>query len=366
MRVRDDLLRVRDDMGISGTLIYNIDYSDPISEIQLQFEATNGATHNKNNPIEWNIDKIEVVDGSDVLYSVPGDVALALWMHTHNKETAAYRTEGPGEYHYMTIPIAFGRYLYDPLYAFNPIAHKNPQLRISFDEATIRAAGVDGYVSDSFQLSILCKLMEGGDAPRGFLMAKDVYDFTTVASGDERIDMPTDYPWRLLAVRAYESGVDLRDSVTNYELNCDGGRYIVFDEPSRYTVAKMAERFDPLYVDLVGMFSSGVDTQTYVGIDKQGSLIDASSGYGMSASSFWPGLIHAYPWLHDGTAQNDRLGRAVVGGWAIHNTLLMPFGRLDVAEEWFDARLYNNVRLYLTQGNAGAEVNVCVQQLRNY
>lgn len=366
MRVRDDMLRVRDDMGISGTLIYNIDYSDPISEIDLLFEATNGATHNKNNPIEWCVSKIEVVDGSDVLYSMPGDVALALWMHTHDKEPHAYRTEFGSDSPYLSLPIAFGRYLYDPLYSFNPIAHKNPQLRITFDEASIRAAGADGYVSDSFQLSIQCKLMEGGDAPRGFLMAKDVYDFTTVASGDERIDMPTDYPWRLLMVRAYEAQTDLRNSVTNYELNCDGGRYIVFDKHTRYVVDKMAEVCKPLQVDLTGVCSNATYTETFVGLDKQGSVCAGAAGYIVGASTFWPASVRPYVASHDGTPANDIVTRVVTSGWAIHNTLLMPFGRLDVPEEWFDARLHNNVRLYLTQGNAGAEVNVCVQQLRHY
>lgn len=366
MRIRDDMLRVQDDMGISGTLIYNIDYSDPISEIELLFEATNGATSNIGNPLEWCIEKIEVVDGSDVLYSMPGDVALALWMHTHNKVPYAFRSEHADAVPQLSVPLGFGRYLYDPMYALNPIAHRNPQLRITFDEAAITAAGATGYVTDSFQLSIQCKLMEGGDAPRGFLMAKDIYDYTTAASGDERIDMPTDYPWRCLAVRVYEAGIDLRTSVTNVELNCDGGRYIVFDKGTQYVVNKMAEQCKPLNIDLEAVLSDGVATEHYVGIAKQGAVGDGTGAYIMGATSWAAGQIAALVKLHDGTTAASQLGFANVSGWAVHNTILVPFGRLDVTEEWFDPRLHNNVRLYLTQGNAGAEVNVAVQQLRPY
>jgi len=353
-------------MGLSGTLIYNIDYSDPISEIQLIVEGTNGATSNKANPLEWCIQRIEVVDGSDVLYSMPGDVALAMWMHSHNKTPDAFRSEGISAVQRQTIPIAFGRHLYDPMYAFNPIAHRNPQLRITFDEAAITAAGATGYVTDSLQLSILCKLMEGGDAPRGFLMAKDVYDFTTAASGDERIDMPTDYPWRYLLVRAYEAGIAMTASVTNVELNCDGGRFVPFDEATRYSVAKMADVFAPIEIAQHVMLSDGVASESYVAAAKQGSVTTGIATYIVGASSFalsqYAGLVN----LHEGTTTADIMCYCTTSGWAVHNTMIWPFGRQDVPEEWFDARLYNNVRLYLTQGNAGAEANVAVQQLRTY
>jgi hypothetical protein len=366
MRTRDDILRLSEDMGTSGTLIYNIDYSDPISELLLYVAATNGASHNKENPIEWCLQSIDVVDGSDVLFSLPGDVALAMYMHLHNKETYAYRTEAPSDSPYMTIPIAFGRYLYDPLFAFNPLAHKNPQLRITFDEATIRAAGATGYVSDSFNLTIQALLMEDAPAPRGFLMCKDVYDFTSVASGDERVDMPTDYPWRCLAVRVYEAENDLLGGITNYELNCDGGRYIMFDKSAGQVAAKMIDVFKPLAVDLTGIFSNAAYTESFVGMDKQGSFVTSGSGYIGSVTTFWPASIRTFITTHDGTATDNATCRAVVSGWAIHNTLLIPFGRLDVVEEWFNAAAYNNVRLYLTQGNADAEVNVCLQQMRPY
>ncbi len=366
MRIRDDILRLSDDMGTSGTLIYNIDYSDPISELLLYIGATNGASHNKENPIESCISKIEVVDGSEVLYSLPGDVALASWMHLHDKEPYAYRAESPSDTPYMTIPIAFGRYLYDEVYAFNPLAFRNPQLRITFDEATNRAAGADGYVTDSFNLTIQALLMENADAPRGFLMSKDVYDFTSLASGDERIDMPTDYPWRCLMVRAYEAENDFLGSITNYRLSCDGGRYIVFDKGSGQVAAKMIARFKPLQNDITAVVTHATYTETWVGIDKQGTITASGTGHIATATSFWPAACRVLITLHDGTPTSNAVARILSSGWAIHNTLIIPFGRRDVPEEWFNAPEFNSVRLYLTQGNADAEVNVCLQQVRLY
>jgi hypothetical protein len=46
MRFRDYLQESRDDMGTSGTKIYNLDYTDPITQLDLYFEATNGASGN--------------------------------------------------------------------------------------------------------------------------------------------------------------------------------------------------------------------------------------------------------------------------------------------------------------------------------
>ena len=52
MRIRDYVQEKQYDMGVSGTVTFNLDYTDPISHIDLMFEATNGASGNKNNPIK--------------------------------------------------------------------------------------------------------------------------------------------------------------------------------------------------------------------------------------------------------------------------------------------------------------------------
>lgn len=366
MRFRDNILEVRKDMGTSATLAFNLDYADPITQIDLLFEAVNGATYNKASPPERCISKIEVVDGSDVLYSLPGDVALGAYAHFNNGFPKMHRSENANDTPYQVIPIRFGRYLYDEDYAFYPRAFRNPQLKVTFNEATVNAAGNTGYVSDSFNLSITTRLMEDAAAPRYMLMHKEIETFTSLASGDHVVEMPTDYPYRALIVRAYEASVDCRSSLTGYKLNCDGGKFVPIDMHSRYVEGIMFDNFKPLMTGAVIMASNGVASQHWVGYANKGAGNAVAQGYIFGASTWGSGRVSSYLTTHAGVASNNVGVSILVNGLAVHNCMIIPMGRLDVPQEWFQAQGYGNVKLYLTQGNEGAEVNVCLQQVRPY
>ena len=366
MRVRDDCLEHQKDMGTSGTKTFDLDYSDVITGIDLDFGGTNGATSNKNAPLERLISKIEIVDGGESLWNLPGDVAYALFAQQHGAPGDDYYTECPTDTPYVSIPVRFGRYLYDPDFGFVPRNFKNPQLKITFDEATVQAAGATGYVSDSIHLSIIVRLMEEAAAPGSYLMAKDVEDYTSLASGDHTSDMPTDYPWRLLMVRAYEAGTDLRGSISNYKLNCDRGKYIPFDLSSGNLVSRMAEMFPMTMRSGYIRGDDGDTVETWMGIDVAQAIHARTATRFVVAGAFWPGRFTYHAYNEDGTAQNDVDAHWIVHGYCPHNTLIVPFGRLDVPGEWFNAPAHNSVVLYQTQADADAEVNVCVQQARSY
>jgi len=353
-------------MGASGTLTFNLDFTDPVTEIGLMFGATNGGTDNKEAPIERCISKIEIVDGGEVLWDLPGDVALAAYAHLRNGLPENYRTEVGSDTPYQAIPIRFGRYLYDPEYAFNPSGHRNPQLKITFDEATVRAAGGDGYVSDSFVVSILAKLMEDAAPPGGFLSFRDIYQFTSLASGDTRVELPTDRVIRLLVVRAYEAETDMRSTLTNLKLSADGGKFIPFDLPIGDVIHKMAEGFDPIVVPVQAVVSNATRTETWVGIDQNFTVDSGDDGVIVSPRTTWPGALYPYVFNTDGTAQTDKRGNITVVGWCMHNTVLYPFGRLDVPEDWLNVGQYRQLDLFCTNGDADAEVNVAVQQVYRY
>jgi hypothetical protein len=366
MRFRDDLLTVGYDMGTSGTVAWNLDYSDIVSQLILDFSAVNGATSNKDNPIERNIASIDLVDGSDVLWSLPGDVAYAMYSQLNGEHGNEYYTSTPNSTQRCNIIINFGRFLYDQVYAFNPNAHRNPQLKITFDEATVRAAGATGFVSDSFAVTIHVSLMEDVEAPRGFLMAKDVYEYTSLASGDTQIELPTDYPYRMLLTRIYESGVFYATDVSHFKMNCDGGKFTVFDMDTVYFRDRMFGLFKPVTRYAYDVTDDGEYHQSWIGFYIDDAIRGHQAGYIVTASSQSSARVQYNVRLHDGTAANAFPVHYVSRGWMPHNTLMYPFGRLNEAGEWFDPRQFSSVKLYLTNGGAGAEVNVCLQQLRAY
>jgi len=366
MKFRDNVLEVRKDMGTSGTLTFNVDYSDPITQIDLMFEAVNGATYNKASPIELCVSKIELVDGSDVLYSLPGEVGYATYCHLNNGLPKQHRSENANDTPYVVIPIRFGRYLYDKVYAFNPNAFRNPQIKVTFDEATVNAAGATGYVSDSFNISIVVRLMQDAEAPRAMLMTKEIETFTSLASGDHVVEMPTDYPYRAIIARVYDASTDMRSNITNYKLSCDGGKFIPIDYHSRYAESVFFGNFKPLECPSVLMGSNGVASQHWVGMANKGAANAVAQGYIVGATTYGSGRVIFYVTTHAGVASNNIGITTLVQGLALHNTLIIPMGLLDVPEDWFNAPEYRNIRLYLTQSNAGADCNICVQQVRPY
>jgi len=366
MRQRDYLQEDRYDMGTSGTVTFNLDYSDPITSIDLLFEATNGASGNKNNPIETNISKIEIVDGGQVLWDLPGDVAFAFITTLRGHQGQTYRTGALGDNPFETISLVFGRELYDEEYGFNPSAHKNPQLKITFNEATTRAAGATGFVSDSFNVSVLVHLMEDAKPPIGFLSCREIETFTSVASGDRRIEMPTDKVIRAIMLRVYEAGVAIETDVTKFRLSVDGGKFVPFDFFMRNLIDVVCTRFKPVMLGQYTVTNDGETHYTWVAVDIEAFVRSHVSGHIATASSSWPHQIIIGHKLHDNSSINGQPIHFGVKGWMLHNTYVYPFGRLDNPEEWFRMDNVNKLDAFLTQGGAGGEVNLCVQSLYRY
>lgn len=366
MKVRDDVLTVQEDLGTSGTKQWELNYADTISELSLRFGATISTNGAIDHALESAISKIEIVDGSEVLWSLPGDVAFALAHQTHKTRPWNDHSNTANATPETVIPIQFGRYLYDPELGFVPSRFKNPQLKVTFDEATQGAAGADGYVTDTFVLSITARLMEEAPEPSAYLMAKDIYDFTSALSGDEKVPMPTDYPWRQLFVRCYETEISYASGITAWKLSCDRGKFIPFDSNIRYIVERMAAFYPQAHRKGYSNVDEGDNVETWMGEVREQSIVCHTPGHIATMYQAYNGIFTVAVRLHDGTTATTKPIHWIVTGYCPHNTVFLPFGRLNEMAEWFQAQQYGNVDLYLTQGNDGAEVNVCVQQLRTY
>ncbi len=366
MKTRNLYLENSKSLGDSGTEVINLDMQDPISAINLDFGATNGATSNLGNPIVHNITKIEVVDGSDVLFSMPGHICRGLFSHLEGKVPYEYITEVPSDGPIERLYIPFGRYLYDTDYALDPTKFRNPQLKISWNLANVRAVAATGFVTSTLTYSCIARLMSEVPQPRGFLMTKDIYNFTSAASGDERVDMPTDYPYRALAVRGYESDVDLVTTITNLKLSVDGDKEIPLDIEGGNLRHMMLDMFPHLSHTIKAFVSDGTIIETWMGLSLGGQLAAGTTGYIIGGGDWWKARINPFWKLHDNSAGSSGVGWVTDVGTAFENTLVYPFGRINDPETWFDVRQTNALKLYITQGNADAPIDVALQQERNY
>lgn len=210
----------------SGTKTVDIATGAPISAIELRFGGTKGATENQSDKIQEYITKIELVDGADVLWSLSMEEAVALNTFERKRKPAhEYDLSGSGTPQ-EAVWLNFGRYLFDPEYWLDEAKYANLQLKIT----TNLTAGAGTYTTGSLSVDIMAHVIEEGAAGyQGFFSAKEIYSWTTTASGVDTVDMPRDFPYRALLVGAGEDNIALTTDVTNIKLTGDEDRFIVFD-----------------------------------------------------------------------------------------------------------------------------------------
>lgn len=366
MRVREYLQEDSIDIGTSGTKVYNLDYTDSITQLDLYFKATNVAAGNVESPFERCISKIEIVDGGEVLWDLPGEVALAAFCHDAEQFPYSEIEEAASASVRQQIPIRFGLRTFDPTYAFDPRKHKNPQLRFTFDESTINTAGTDGFTSDSWEFTLAVRLMEDAPAPKAFLSYRTVESFTSVGTGARRIELPTDRIIRYLICRAFEDDVALYTNITNHKLSADGGKWVPFDLPARDYISRMCETFKPLTRTFTAFITTGDRRQTFIGVPHNGHIthdINATIG---DANFYIDGSVLVYRTTHEGSAAAAGMCYITNTGWALHNTLIYAFGDRMQPSQWLDPRLFSKLDYFVTDGDADADCDICVQQVYKY
>lgn len=351
----------------SGTRTMSLDFVDPISSIDLVFEATNGASGNKENPLVHNVTAIEIVDGGDVITSVRGEVLEGLTAHLNGYVSGSRRSEVQSDGVEEAVTIPFGRYLLDTEYALNPNAFRNPQLKITWDIGHVRAVGATSYLTGTMTLTAVANIMEGVGSPVGVMTAKEVYDFTSAASGDERVELPTDYPIRTLGVRAYENGTWIGSTISNLKLSGDGGKVLVFDEATWITLHRQLEYYGRLDATRRCLYGSSDYVATFMAQAMYGVVMsDGGTPQIHSVTNWGSSDARIITNTHAGAAVSAAQSYVQVVGTAYQNCIMVPFGRKDVPETWLDATQFGSLVLFLTNADAGGEVQVFVQEARPY
>ena len=351
----------------SGTETIEIATADPISEIELKFYAVNGATSNKGNPIARVVTKIEVFDGSDKLFSMDGRLATALYCYQSHGGYRETQNEAPLYTKGIRIPLRFGRWLWDPLYALIPQSFRNLQLKVSWNLAEVRAVGATGFGTGTAKMSVIVKVMEGLEAPPvGFFMSKDHYAFTSAGSGEERIALPTDHPYVSVLMRAWETGIDVSESITNLKLSLDHDKDIPFDIAASDAVAQLLEKYGEFNFSIFAFGDDAEAHEVWFGSASAALATAQSAGIICAATALSGGKVTMSQLTHAGVAQNGLTFFLLVAGQALYHAIYREFGDVEDPTTWLNAPDHGDIKLILTQGNAGAETNVVLTQARAY
>lgn len=344
------------------TDIFDINVKQPISRLVIHLRGTNADSVPDGHPAKG-ISKIELVDGSDVLYSLTGEEAQATDFYDTGITPLNVVSYVNANMWTGVFNLNFGRWLWDPKLALDPSKFKNLQLKITHYVNGIAGSSTTNTTSS---LAIFAHVFdEAAPTPMGFLMNKEVKAYVIGSNNSyEYTDMPTDYVYRRIMIQALYVGYDITGVVKEFKLDEDNDKRI----PYLISVSSYLKISCPEYgkweEPIVCAFTNSV-VAFYTAVDYEYSLgylntVDADT---VSHASAYPlgGRIYL-------TNEGNDEGVVSIGGYGPHGCVAFFCGQNDKIEDWYDVRKVGALRCRTKAGSLGgtATARIVVQQYRTY
>jgi|GEM_PF-3486732 len=346
-------------LDASGTEIAPIRIQDKISRIMLGYRAKRQAIAMSAH-LGSNIERIELVDGSDVLFALTGEECIGLNIFDRRILSSVHSQYMGGNSMFVPLCLDFGRWLWDTELALDPAQFDNLMLKITYDTTNFDADATLNY------LGIYAECFdEKAISPVGFLMTKEHWKKTMVQDTYEYIALPTDFPIRQLIIRSHKESEAPWYTVREVRIDEDNEKRIPFNwDVENYYRMRKAEDLPIIeatweYARILGdailyvtptdylAAAAGMGTGTTQPVYRVGNLAGgeyapANSG-GQSASS-------------------------ILFGWLPCHCIQFPFGYQKDLDDWYDVTAKGSVRLRLRGGDNATlgTGQVVLQQLRRY
>jgi len=343
----------------AGTDVIAINLKEPISRIQIKFDVNAASMTFAAHP-SADVTKIELVDGSDVLFSMSGAECMALNIYDRECSTMIKGNFYNANDIISQYGLDFGRFLYDPELALDPTKFDNLQLKLTYVLTNCNAAASSGtteikaWVFDEKKIT-----------PSGFLMSKEIFAYTCGAQHSYKyIDLPLDYPIRKLIFRAYRAGYQPCDQISEFMIDENTGENVVMDwYCESYFEFMRAAFWKPVSESIQVNIENGT---TYVYITATQYWTDFMM-QSTSAEIVWPdswGKSNKVPLV--GTAGGSATCHA--SGYLPNHCFEVPFGNPQVIDDWYDTAGKKQVRLRLKAGSSttNGTAQVVLQQYRTY
>jgi hypothetical protein len=257
------------------------------------------------------------------------------------------------------MPIWFGRHLYDPELALDPSKFHNPQLKIEHNYA------LGGAVPDACTLEVWADIFdEKKITPSGFLMSKSHWTKTLVASATDYVDLPTDYPIRLVMPAAFSNDEEPDINIDSVKITEDHDKRTLIEAGTlellqmfevlyprweeygegRTLAANNVEFFFTPCKDLQLEAFPSQDQDTYINFPWSGG-----NGRNIMGSA-------------TSTIQINSHGRSP------HGVIPIPMGIQEDLNDWWDVTALGSARVKMVTGggDTSAYYELLLQQLRTY
>lgn len=341
------------------TVIIDLNMADPISELYIDIRGTNGTSFpTVGHPMET-VTKIEIVDGSDVLFSLNGIEAHALDHYHSGQCPRGHRQTYEALQEMCTIlAISFGRHLWDEQLAFDPKQFINPQLKITFD------IDAGGMTPSAAKYKVIGALFDEKEiTPQGFLTTKELKSWTSVASAHEYTDLPTDYPYRKLFVGGRLNDNPPNWCLSNIKLSTDNDKKVIIDHEFLELITQMC-RENALVIE--SYVVSGNTGATHLHITPTLDVVAAAAIYGTDLGNYDCCLDGGDGGYMGYKTQSTFTQNILIRGWVPHGMLCIPFGKQQVIEDWFDPAGIGSLKLDITDGVSSCPTKLFIQQFRKY
>ena len=358
MNYRNYKFLARETFSADTTKVIDINMQDPISSIVLGFEFSKTDHIVTLHPMA-SITKIELVDGSDVLYSLDGYEAEALdWYNNGGNLRSNYNMQQTASDVSRYVGIHFGRHLWDEEYAFDPKMFTNPQLRITLD--------IDAWAAAADYLYITAWANLFDERPvslKGFFMSKELKQWTMADNTHEYTDLPTDYPYEGIYVRAYLAGTEPNSCIENIKISEDQDKKIPFDMGGQEVLRCMLNNYPPVSEEIV---CSPHTVARYVWVTPTTRVHAVGQPWAAAAAdqgtTCYNGEGGRLSIITASAASNTQV---IVRGYVPHCVYRLPCSVRENPDTYYDVTRIGSLRADI-EGAAAAQGFIFLQQLRGY
>jgi len=361
-----------------ATKIVKLPLSNVLHTLYVKVKITNGATSTKNQSLEDVIDKIEVVaNGSDVLVSLtPQEIKRwCLWVTGLNIQQA--RNENPGAVQEAVYPIHFGRMPFDFDY-FLPCARlADLEVRVKYSPTIAATAFVTGTTT----ISVFADMTMGGEPGtyRGTLSHKTVRSFTSAASGDDQTLIPRGNLLRSVLIYAYEAATEDGLNISRVKFDLNNEERVPFN--IAWKDLQDLNSYENWITHIENIKAYCADTDT---IDSKVAKIQSVS---VAENFVYTIATDLLQFRRVTVLAGDRLtiegsqGKWTAGtedltadvtarstllrvvGEGLSHAVILPFADLG-EENVLNTSEFDQVRVTLTNANAGGDVRISTQEIR--
>jgi hypothetical protein len=361
MNYRTTALQALKSYAVDFTELIDINLSDVISRIRIGFEALQ-ATSSTGSTAHWakGIKKIELTDGSDVLFSLDGEELYGAQFFQNKVPNSDWLQYLAGNYSHISLILDFGRYLWDPMLALDPRKFKNLQLKVESQFA------YGGSVPTAAKMEVYASVFdEKAISPIGFLSTKRIKQYTMAASSHEYTDLPMDLRIRKILVRALVPGTELCQTLANIKISEDNDKKVIVDAPPDKIIRLYPEE-NRQYIENMDGQNDGSERIYHSTISDRGAAMVTN----------WAAALATYGGTYGIVGQQFGLTMSGGGNWQAFchgycpmSMVSIPMGDEKEIDDWFDPSGLKNLRADILTCAAGASpylANVITQQFRPY